>query len=133
MTKKDIVSRITKRIEGITQVQTKEIVDETFNAIIDTLVTEGRIELRNFGVFEVRRREARKARNPKTEKTVYVEPKLVVVFQPGKVMEERVRVEGQNFTKKRKRKKPDAPSENGSTTDEILSSSTPAETGETTS
>lgn len=113
MTKKDIVSRITKRMEGITQVQTKEIVDETFNAIIDTLVSEGRIELRNFGVFEVRRREARKARNPKTEKTVFVGPKLVVVFQPGKVMEERVREEGQTFAKKRKRKKPETASVDG--------------------
>ena len=55
------------------------------------LITEGRIELRNFGVFEVKRRKARKARNPRTGAKVEVEPKNVVTFQPGKEMEERVR------------------------------------------
>ncbi len=73
------------------QLKTKEIVQKTFNAIIETLISEKRIELRKFGVFEVKRRKARKARNPRTGAQVNVEPKNVVTFQPGKEMEERVR------------------------------------------
>ena len=55
MTKKEIVRTISEEI-GLTQLQTKEIVQKTFNAIVEALVEEGRIELRNFGVFEVKRR-----------------------------------------------------------------------------
>jgi hypothetical protein len=47
--------------------------------------------LRNFGVFEVKLRKARKARNPRTNEDVHVGPKNVVTFQPGKKMEESVR------------------------------------------
>ncbi len=90
MTKKEIVKRISER-SGLTQLKTKEIVQWTFDAIIETLITEKRIELRNFGVFEVKRREARKARNPRTSAEVLVGPKNVVTFQPGKEMEEQVR------------------------------------------
>jgi nucleoid DNA-binding protein len=90
VTKKEIVKQISERI-GLTQLKTKEIVQQTFDAIIDTLIEAGRIELRNFGVFEVKMRKARKARNPRTGERVDVEPKKVVAFKPGKEMEERVR------------------------------------------
>src|ERR1700722_3206351 len=90
VTKKEIVKQIADRI-GETQLKTKEIVQQTFDAIVDTLLEDGRIELRNFGVFEVKRRKARKARNPRTSERVDVPPKNVVTFKPGKEMEERVR------------------------------------------
>lgn len=90
MTKKEIVKTISDEI-GLTQLKTKEIVQKTFDAIVETLVEERRIELRNFGVFEVKKRAARKARNPRTGDKVYVPEKYVVTFKPGKEMEERVR------------------------------------------
>ena len=90
MTKKEIVKTISDEI-GLTQLKTKEIVQKTFDAIVETLVEEERIELRNFGVFEVKRRAARKARNPRTGEKVYVPEKFVVTFKPGKEMEEKVR------------------------------------------
>lgn len=90
MTKKEIVKVISEEI-GLTQLKTKEIVQKTFDAIVDTLVTDKRIELRNFGVFEVKKRAARKARNPRTGERVDVEEKYVVTFKPGKEMEKRVR------------------------------------------
>lgn len=103
MTKKEIVKVISEKME-LTQLKTKEIVQRTFDAIVDTLVEEtrqnlekgadgtlGRIELRNFGVFEVKKRAARKARNPRTGAKVFVPEKFVVTFKPGKEMEERVR------------------------------------------
>jgi nucleoid DNA-binding protein len=90
VTKKEIVKQISDRI-GLTQLKTKEIVQQTFDAIVETLLEVGRIELRNFGVFEVKQRKARKARNPRTGARVDVPPKNVVTFKPGKEMEERVR------------------------------------------
>src|ERR1700704_2505467 len=90
VTKKEIVKQISEEL-GLTQLKTKEIVQQTFDAIVDTLLAEKRIELRNFGVFEVKRRKARKARNPRTGERVDVEPKYVVTFKPGKEMEEKVR------------------------------------------
>ena len=105
MTKKEIVRTISEEI-GLTQLKTKEIVQRTFDAIVETLVedtrrlvnsgksdgTFGRIELRNFGVFEVKRRAARKARNPRTGDKVDVPEKFVVTFKPGKEMEEKIRL-----------------------------------------
>ena len=90
MTKKEIVRTIADEI-GLTQLKTKEIVQKTFDAIVETLVEDRRIELRNFGVFEVKQRAARKARNPRTGEKVSVPEKFVVTFKPGKEMEERVR------------------------------------------
>ena len=90
MTKKEIVKTISEEI-GMTQLKTKEIVQKTFDAIVRTLVEDKRIELRNFGVFEVKQRAARKARNPRTGAKVFVPEKFVVTFKPGKEMEEKVR------------------------------------------
>lgn len=101
MTKKEIVKTISEEI-GLTQLKTKEIVQKTFDAIVETLVADGRIELRNFGVFEVKKRAARKARNPRTGDKVDVPEKFVVTFKPGKEMEERVRLlEEQEAARKR--------------------------------
>ena len=100
MTKKEIVKTICERANkkkppllkgNLTQLATKEIVQWTFDEIIKTLVKEGRIELRNFGVFEVKQRKPRKARNPRTGARVDVDAKNVVTFQPGKEMEEQVK------------------------------------------
>jgi integration host factor subunit beta len=114
VTKKEIVKQIAERAE-LTQLKTKEIVQWTFDAIIETLLGEGRIELRNFGVFEVKRRKARRARNPRTNEPVSVEAKNVVTFQPGKEMEERVRKMTLVHEPKRKPRKAKATAESGDT------------------
>lgn len=115
MTKKEIVKTICDRANkknlipkhNLTQLATKEIVQWTFEAIIETLVEEGRIELRNFGVFEVKQRKPRKARNPRTGDPVEVDAKNVVTFQPGKTMEEKVKKSAKvaEVKKKKPRKK----------------------------
>ena len=91
MTKKDIVRTIAEQID-LPQLRTKDLVQRTFDALIEALVKEGRIELRNFGVFEIKRREARMARNPRTGEKVPVQAKNVLTFKPGKEMEARVRL-----------------------------------------
>jgi len=90
VTKKDIVRTIAEQID-LPQLRTRDLVQKTFDALIDALVKEGRIELRNFGVFQIKRREARMARNPRTGEKVPVQAKSVVTFKPGKEMEARVR------------------------------------------
>jgi len=89
VTKNDMVIEIAKKT-GIEQQKVKQIVQMTLDGIIDILAVEQRIELRNFGVFEVRTRKARKARNPRTGEEVMVPSKKVVTFKAGKIMEERV-------------------------------------------
>jgi len=89
VTKKEIVKTISEET-GINQQVIKSIVQRTFDSIVTTLVEEGRIELRNFGVFQVKPRAARKARNPRTGRQVEVPEKFVVTFKPGKVMEQKV-------------------------------------------
>ncbi len=122
MTKKKIVNQIAKRAKE-TQQKTKKIVQWTFEAIIETLLKEGRIELRNFGVFEVKRRKARRARNPRTNKPVMVDAKNVLTFQPGKLVEKKILDARVHVPKKKKAaKKParkTAKGKNTPTTPEI--------------
>jgi nucleoid DNA-binding protein len=89
MTKKDMAKAIGEAM-GLSPSQVVKIVQRVFDGIIDTLVDEGRMELRNFGVFEVRQRKARRARNPRTGEKVDVPAKLVVTFKAGLEMEERI-------------------------------------------
>lgn len=119
MTKKEIVRQISERAK-LTQLKTKEIVQWTFDAIIETLVSEGRIELRNFGVFEVKQRKPRKARNPRTGARVNVEAKNVVTFQPGKEMEEQVRKFAKAIEPRHKASKPIRPTEPAAVASELL-------------
>jgi nucleoid DNA-binding protein len=90
MTKKEIVKWVIDKT-GISQSQAKETVQETLDAMIEQIVKHGRLELRNFGVFEVRERKQRMARNPRTGEKVMVPKRKVVIFKPGRIMEERVR------------------------------------------
>jgi integration host factor subunit beta len=89
VTKREIVKTISDKT-GLTQLEIKKIVQLTFDGIVETLLEEGRVELRDFGVFQVKKRKARKARNPRTGHQVEVPEKLVVVFKPGKLMEAKV-------------------------------------------
>jgi nucleoid DNA-binding protein len=90
MTKREIARKISEQ-SGITMLLALEVVQLVFDAILETLQEEGRIELRNFGVFEVKRRRARKARNPRTGEGVKVPARMVVAFKPGREMEEGMR------------------------------------------
>jgi nucleoid DNA-binding protein len=75
---------------GLTQGQAQGVVQRVLDGITQTLLNEGRMELRNFGIFEVKKRKPRQARNPRTGEQVSVPARLVVTFKPGRGMEERV-------------------------------------------
>jgi len=89
MTKNNMVSEIAKRM-NMPQTEVKRIVQMTLDGITEVLVSEGRLELRNFGVYEVKVRKPRKARNPKTGEAVMVPSRKAVTFSAGKFMADRV-------------------------------------------
>lgn len=90
MTKKDIVLKITD-MTGIKQVDVKNIVQKTFDVIVDSLMRAEKVELRNFGVFKIKERKARFGRNPRTGDSVPVPPRKVVVFKPGLEMKQKIK------------------------------------------
>jgi nucleoid DNA-binding protein len=93
VTKRDIVRQIAEELK-VDQLLTKQIVQKCLDTILDTLDETGRIELRNFGVFEVKHRAARKARNPKTNQEVHVPPRRMITFQAGKNVAARIQAGG---------------------------------------
>src|SRR5262245_42361631 len=89
ITKKELVNRIADQT-GQTKVVVKDILQRFLDEIIDELAQGNRLEFREFGVFEVRGRAARKAQNPRTLEKVAVPAKRVVKFKVGRMMRERV-------------------------------------------
>ena len=89
ITKKELVNRIAERT-GQTKVVAKEILQMFLDEIIRELSEGNRLEFRDFGVFEVKSRRARRAQNPRTLEKVAVPPKKVVKFKVGRVMRDRV-------------------------------------------
>ena len=89
MTKKNIVQAIAEEM-GLTALLVQEAVQKILDAIIKGLLEDGRAELRNFGVFQVKKRKAKLGRNPKTGETVMVPVRWAVKFKPGTEMAERV-------------------------------------------
>lgn len=89
VTKKELILRIA---EQTTQKQTitRDVIQMFIDEVIQELARGNRLELRDFGVFEVKVRKARKARNPKTGAEVRVPEKRVVTIKPGKKMKEEI-------------------------------------------
>ena len=87
ITKKDLVNRIAEAT-GETKVVTKNVVQMFLDEIVRELASGNRLEFRDFGVFEVKSRRARRAQNPRTLEKVAVPPKKVVKFKVGRVMRE---------------------------------------------
>jgi len=90
ITKKEIAIKVSDET-GIRQIVTKKVIQKALDEIIAILASGRTIELRNFGVFKVKLRKARTARNPRTGETVPVPPKKAVVFKPGLVMKQQVK------------------------------------------
>jgi len=112
MTKKEIVQRIAARTR-LSQGAVRAVVQQVFGEIVEALVQEQRIELRNFGVFEVRMRAPRKARNPRTNEWLRVPRRAWVVFRPGKEMMARVGSLPLEKLQRRPEDPPGAPPEGG--------------------
>jgi integration host factor subunit beta len=89
VTKKEMAVSIAAK-SGILPVRALEIIQRVFDNIIETLVQDRRLELRDFGVFEVKRRKPRLARNPRSGEAVWVPERLVITFKAGRELQERL-------------------------------------------
>jgi integration host factor subunit beta len=87
MTKADLVETVAKEAE-MTKKDAEQLVEIIFDSIVGTLNKGEKIELRGFGSFRVRERDARKGRNPKTGEAVNIPAKRVAYFKPGKELKE---------------------------------------------
>jgi len=91
MTKRDLVNRISDEETGILQHQVLSIVQKTLDYIAQAVIEGRKVEIRNFGVFEVRVRKARMGRNPNQPGVqVAIPQRAVVKFRPGKELREAV-------------------------------------------
>ena len=80
---------------GLKAEEVEQVVDIFFDEISTRLAEGGRVELRGFGTFSTRDREARTGRNPRTGASVPVPAKRVPYFKPGKEMRERLNADGE--------------------------------------
>ena len=90
LTKRDLVIRISEET-GLIQTQVFDVVQKTLDHISEALAKGDKVELRNFGVFDVKIRKARVGRNPnKPEKDVPIPTRAMVKFKAGKEMRAQV-------------------------------------------
>ncbi len=85
MTKQEIVDSVSGAT-GLTKVETETVMNGIMALIIDALAKNERVELRGFGTFAVKHRLPKKARNPGTGETIYLEERYVPTFKPAKKM-----------------------------------------------
>ena len=90
MNKSDLIIKITNLNPSIYQKDATKIVNVFFDTIANALSKNERVELRGFGVFDVKKREARIARNPRNGDAVAVPAKNVPFFRMGKGMKDRL-------------------------------------------
>lgn len=100
LTKRDLVIRISNET-GMVQQQVLDVIQRTLDILTESLASGQSVELRNFGVFEVKLRKARVGRNPnKPENDVPIPPRAVVKFKAGKEMKARVMKLSENLATK---------------------------------
>jgi len=94
MTKAELVEEVARAAE-LTKKDSEVIVEEVFKNIIQALNRGEKIELRGFGSFRVRQRDARRGRNPKTGAPVDIPAKRVPYFKPGKELKELINAQAE--------------------------------------
>lgn len=90
MTKSELIARLAERNPQLFHRDVERIVATIFGEIADALARGQRVELRGFGAFSVKRRDARIGRNPRTGVTVRVSEKFIPFFKTGKQLRERL-------------------------------------------
>lgn len=90
MTKSELIQKLAERNPHLFLRDVEKIVDTVFDEISKALAKGDRVELRGFGAFSVKSREARVGRNPRTGETVHVDAKRLPFFKTGKGLRERL-------------------------------------------
>ena len=94
MIKSELVLKIAEQNPHLYQRDVENIVNAILDTVADALARGDRVELRGFGAFSVKRRDARRGRNPRTGETVAVAEKAIPVFKTGKEMRQRLNAAG---------------------------------------
>lgn len=89
MTKTDLIDKVSEK-SNMTKKDTGKVIDSLFGVISAELGKGGKVQLVGFGSFEVRKREARKGRNPQTGAEIKISARKVPVFKAGKALKEAV-------------------------------------------
>ena len=90
MIRSELVEKIAAENPHLFQRDIERIIGTVFDEIIDAMSNGNRVELRGFGSFSVKQREARRGRNPRTGETVDVKEKHVPFFKTGKLLRDRL-------------------------------------------
>lgn len=90
MTKSELIEQLSINNEQLNKRESELIVNTIFDSIGGELVQGGRVEIRGFGSFTIRSRDAREARNPKSGDVVMIPEKKTPFFKTGKELRERV-------------------------------------------
>lgn len=90
MTKSELIQKIAEQNPQLYMRDVEKIVDTIFDEITQALVDGNRVELRGFGAFSVKHRDARVGRNPRTGESVHVAEKRLPFFKTGKALRERL-------------------------------------------
>ena len=90
MTKSELIQILAERNPHLYMRDVEKIVDTIFDEVTSALVKGDRVELRGFGAFSVKEREARTGRNPRTGASVQVDAKRLPFFKTGKALRERL-------------------------------------------
>lgn len=90
MTKSELIQKLAEKNPHLYMRDVEKIVDTIFDEITGALARGDRVELRGFGAFSVKERDARIGRNPRTGESVHVEAKRLPFFKTGKALRERL-------------------------------------------
>ncbi|MCZ6718330.1 MAG: integration host factor subunit beta [Gammaproteobacteria bacterium] len=90
MVKRELVEKVVRRYPQFSKKEAEMVVNEVFGCMAEALAKGERVELRGFGVFEVRQREARNGRNPRTGAAIAIAAKRVPFFKVGNELRKRV-------------------------------------------
>ncbi|CAM3141023.1 integration host factor subunit beta [Paracoccus aminovorans] len=90
MIRSELIQKISEENPHLFQRDVERIVNTVFEEIIDAMARGDRVELRGFGAFSVKKRDARQGRNPRTGESVSVDEKHVPFFKTGKLLRERL-------------------------------------------
>ena len=90
MTKSELIDEVSRRSDTFSRKDVEVIVNTIFESMMHSLARGNRVEIRRFGSFSVRQRDARQGRNPRTGESVAIPDRRVPFFTAGKELRERV-------------------------------------------
>ena len=89
LTKKEIINSIYMQL-GYSKKLIENIIEDIFEVILESLMSEGKVKISNFGTFILRHKKSRIGRNPKTKKEAVISERNVIIFKPSKYLKDKI-------------------------------------------